>query len=137
MHSPGSKANQTNSLANFYATVADLLDSPSKALDSHSLFDEWISKENKTTLKPIIHHSSRGHFALRYGDWKMIEKRGSGGFSPPVTLPTPPGETQERLYNLKEDPSESTNLSQKFPEILQQMKQKLDSIRQLNPMSMK
>lgn len=137
MLSPGSTANQTNSLANFYATVADLLDSPSKALDSHSLFDEWISKENKTTLKPIIHHSSRGHFALRYGDWKMIEKRGSGGFSPPVTLPTPAGETQERLYNLKEDPSESTNLSQKFPEILQQMKQKLDSIRQLNPMSMK
>ena len=72
---------------------------------------------------------------MRYGDWKMIEKRGSGGFSPPVSLSTPPGETQERLYNLIEDPSESTDLSQKHPDILQQMKQKLDSIRQLNPLS--
>ena len=132
---PGSKALQTNSLANFYATVADLLNTPSKALDSHSLFDEWTSKDNRTTLKPIVHHSSRGHFALRYGDWKMIEKRGSGGFSPPVSLSTPLGEIQERLYNLIEDPSESTDLSQKHPDILQQMKQKLDSIRQLNPLS--
>jgi arylsulfatase A-like enzyme len=137
MLSPGSIANQTNSLANFYATVADLLELPSKALDSYSLFDEWTTKENKTSLKPIIHHSSRGHFALRYGDWKMIEKRGSGGFSPPVTEPTAKGEIPERLYNLKKDPSESNDLSQKFPVILDQMKQKLDSIRQLNPMSLK
>jgi hypothetical protein len=67
----------------------------------------------------------------------MIEKRGSGGFSPPVTITTPTGETQERLYNLKKDPSESTDLSQKLPVILDEMKQKLDSIKQLNPMSLK
>jgi hypothetical protein len=67
----------------------------------------------------------------------MIEKRGSGGFTPPSKLPTPPGETPERLFNLKDDPSENVDLSQKYPDQLQKMKQKLDSIRQLNPMSMK
>ncbi|MEK9603296.1 MAG: arylsulfatase [Flavobacteriaceae bacterium] len=129
--SPGSTSDQINSLANFYATIADLLDVPSNALDSHSLFDELIGKEANTYSKPIIHHSSRGHFALRDGDWKMIEKRGSGGFTAPATESTPEGESQERLFNLIEDPSEKNNLSQTFPLQLERMKQKLDSIRKL------
>ena len=129
---PGSSSFHTNSLANFYATVADLLETPSGALDSYSLFDEWTKKENNWEFKPIIHHSSNGHYALRYGDWKMIEKRGSGGFSPPTTEPTPLGGIQERLFNLKDDPSEGIDLSQKYPGQLRKMKQILDSIKQLN-----
>jgi arylsulfatase A len=132
---PGTTSQQTNSLANFYATIADIISIPSKALDSFSLFNELTQKENKKEIKPIIHHSSRGYFALRHGDWKMIEKRGSGGFSPPVRQPTPPGGIQERLFNLREDPSERYDLSQKFPNQLEQMKEKLDSIRQLNSMT--
>lgn len=134
---PGSSSLHPNSLANFYATVADLISTPSKAPDSYSLFDEWVQKENKMELKPIVHHSSAGHFAIRYGDWKMIEKRGSGGFTPPSKLPTPPGETPERLFNLKDDPSETVDLSQKYPDQLQKMKQKLDSIRQLNSITIR
>ena len=129
---PGSSSFHPNSLANFYATVADLLETPSRALDSYSLFDEWTKKENNWEFKPIIHHSSNGHYALRYGDWKMIEKRGSGGFSPPTTEPTPLGGIQERLFNLKDDPSEGVDLSQKYPGQLRKMKQILDSIKQLN-----
>jgi len=130
-----SKSQQQNSLANFYATIADLLEKPSEALDSHSILDALTQKENILVPKPIVHHSSRGHFALRYGDWKFIEKRGSGGFTPPVADYTPDGERQERLFNLKEDPSEEVDLALKFPQKLDQMKQKLDSIRQLNPIS--
>ncbi|MCH1453820.1 MAG: sulfatase-like hydrolase/transferase [Flavobacteriaceae bacterium] len=128
---------QQNSLANFYATIADLLEKPSEALDSHSILDALTQKENILVPKPIVHHSSQGHFALRYGDWKFIEKRGSGGFTPPVTDHTPDGERQERLFNLKEDPSEEVDLALKFPQKLDQMKQKLDSIRQLNPISIR
>ena len=122
-------AHGVNSLANFYSTVADLLSEDSRAFDSYSLFDELTEKQNKTAINPIIHHSSEGHFALRYGDWKMIEKRGSGGFTPPSSGPTPKGEKEERLFNLKDDPSEKINLSQKFPQQLEKMIRKLDSIR--------
>ena len=122
-------AHGVNSLANFYSTVADLLSEDSRAFDSYSLFDELTEKRNKTAINPIIHHSSEGHFALRYGDWKMIEKRGSGGFTPPSSGPTPKGEKEERLFNLKDDPSEKINLSQKFPQQLEKMIRKLDSIR--------
>jgi len=132
---PGSITHQTNSLAHFYATLADMFSTPSNALDSYSVLGDLMSEEGKIESKPIVHHSSRGHFALRFGDWKMIEKLGSGGFTSPVKLPTPEGGQQERLFNLKEDPSEKTDVSQKFPEQLELMKQKLDSIQQLNLIS--
>ena len=132
---PGSITHQTNSLAHFYATLADMFSTPSNALDSYSMLGDLMSEEGKIESKPIVHHSSRGHFALRFGDWKMIEKLGSGGFTSPVKLPTPEGGQQERLFNLKEDPSEKTDVSQKFPEQLELMKQKLDSIQQLNLIS--
>tara|TARA_S200000501_G_scaffold88006_1_gene81079 strand:+ start:1338 stop:2837 length:1500 start_codon:yes stop_codon:yes gene_type:complete len=127
--SASSLAHGVNSLANFYSTVADLLGEDSRVFDSYSLFDELTEKQNKIEINPIIHHSSEGHFALRYGDWKMIEKRGSGGFTPPSSGPTPKGEKEERLFNLKDDPSEKINLSQKFPQQLEKMIRKLDSIR--------
>ena len=67
----------------------------------------------------------------------MIEKRGSGGFTAPTNLPTPPGERPERLFNLKDDPSENSNISYKFPKKLEQLKQQLDSIKDLNSISFK
>ena len=113
--SKGSVAYGAHSLANFYATVAELLSTPSKALDSYSLLGQLTNSNSLKEVNPIIHHSSLGHFAIRYGDWKMIEKRGSGGFTQPTNLPTPRGETPERLFNLKDDPSENSNISYKFP----------------------
>ena len=135
--SQGSVAHGPQSLANFYATVAELLNTPSKALDSYSLLGQLTDSDSLKEVSPIIHHSSLGHFAIRDGDWKMIEKRGSGGFTPPTNLPTPSGERPERLFNLKDDPSENSNISYKFPKKLEQLKQQLDSIKNLNSISFK
>ena len=135
--SQGSVAYGAYSLANFYATVAELLSTPSKALDSYSLLGQLTNSNSLKEVNPIIHHSSLGHFAIRYGDWKMIEKIGSGGFTAPTNLPTPPGERPERLFNLKDDPSENSNISYKFPKKLEQLKQQLDSIKNLNSISFK
>ena len=137
MISQGSVAYGAYSLANFYATVAELLGTPSKALDSYSLLGQLTNSNSLKEVNPIIHHSSLGHFAIRYGDWKMIEKRGSGGFTQPTNLPTPRGETPERLFNLKDDPSENNNVSYKFPKKLEQLKKQLDSIKHLNSISYK
>jgi arylsulfatase A-like enzyme len=129
---PSSKSNQINSLANFYATVSDLLGIPSNAPDSFSLFDELTGATNDTLIRPIVHHSSQGHFAIRYGDWKMIEKRGSGGFTPPAFISPPPGVSEMRIFNIKNDPSEKNDLAKEYPNQLEIMKFMLDSIRQPN-----
>jgi len=130
-------AQGASSLANFYATVADLLGIPSKALDSNSLLGQLTDSDFQQQAQPVIHHSSRGHFAIRYGDWKMIEKRGSGGFTPPASQPTPTGERPQRLFNLKEDPSELNDVSQEYPQKLEQLIQQLDSIKQRHSISLK
>ena len=43
-----------------------------------------------------------------------------------------PGVTQERLYNMREDLFEQTNLADDYPKIIAEMKYKLDSIRSIS-----
>ena len=119
----GSKNDIPNTLASFYSTIADLLKLESTAIDSHSIFDQLIDESKTETARPIIHHSSEGHFAIRFRDWKMIEKLGSGGFSLPVKIESKSELSQERLYNMKEDLSEQINLADNYPKIISEMTQ--------------
>ena len=128
----GSKNDIPNTLASFYSTIADLLKLESTVIDSHSIFDQLIDESKTEIARPIIHHSSEGHFAIRFGDWKMIEKLGSGGFSLPVKIEPKSKLNQERLYNMKEDSSEKINLADDYPKIIAEMKYKLDSIRSIS-----
>jgi arylsulfatase A-like enzyme len=60
----------------------------------------------------IVHQSGNGLFAVRQGDWKYIDGRGSGGW-------TKGGEDDPnpaQLYNLREDPVESKNLYAQYPQ---------------------
>jgi hypothetical protein len=79
-------------------------------------------------VKPIIHHSSRGHFAIRKGEWKFIEKLGSGGFSRPTFVTPMEGMPSHRLFNMNDDPLEAIELSKKHPELLLAMQSQLDSV---------
>ncbi|MGI9392977.1 MAG: sulfatase, partial [Parvibaculales bacterium] len=60
--------------------------------------------------KPLIHHSSRGEFAIRHGGWKLIVGTGSGGFTR-VAKPAP----KRQLYHIGRDPSEGVNLVRRHP----------------------
>ncbi len=69
-----------------------------------------------------VHHSLWGVFALRQGPWKMIPHRGSGGFTFPREIdPEKEGGPVGQLYHLREDPSETTNLWDKKPEVVERM----------------
>lgn len=78
----------------------------------------------------IAHHSSHGYFAVRQGSWKLIEGRGSGGFSEPVTYEPAAGEPQGQLYNLDEDPKEQHNLYLEFPARVTRLQRVLQEIRE-------
>ena len=68
------------------------------------------SEDQSYSRDHAIHHSSEGMFAIRKGDWKLIEGRGSGGFSLPRFIDPAPGEPVGQLYNLQDDPQETENL---------------------------
>ncbi|MEZ5104998.1 MAG: arylsulfatase [Draconibacterium sp.] len=130
---PGSVSNATTTLANLLATVADITGvNQVKGEDSYSILPVLLGKTDKVPGQDaVVHHSSKGLFAIRYGDWKLIEGRGSGGFSEPVFYDPKPGEAPGQLFNIKDDPSETFDLYQQKTEIVKQLTIKLDSIKHL------
>lgn len=121
----GSTSDATVCTTDFFTTFADILaktdEIPENAAeDSFSFYPNL--KGEKGAVRPFtIHHSGHGVFAIRKGDWKLIMATGSGGG---WDLPWQKYDTTSKivqLYNLKEDPRESTNLEDVHPEIIQEL----------------
>jgi arylsulfatase A-like enzyme len=78
----------------------------------------------------IVNHSGNGVFAIRQGDWKLIQGLGSGGFTAPARVqPTPDG-PKGQLYNLAEDISETNNLYLTNPDVVARLTALLEQCRQ-------
>lgn len=74
----------------------------------------------------LVMHSSGGRFAIRQGDWKLIEAKGSGGWTRvEVADDAPDGQ----LYNLAADPAETQNLYDAESERVSEMRAMLDEVR--------
>ncbi|QDT39611.1 sulfatase family protein [Stratiformator vulcanicus] len=82
-----------------------------------------------TTRAEVIHHSLDGMFAIRQGDWKLIDGLGSGGFTKPKRITPVEGEPQGQLYNLKDDPAETHNVWGDHPELVARLTARLNEIR--------
>ncbi len=96
--------------------------------DSVSVLPELLG-ETRPSGEPVIHHSMEGVFAIRQGPWKLVEGRGSGGFSEPQHYQPQAGEPAGQLYNLDEDLSEELNLYLDRPELVETLTRTLDAIR--------
>ena len=128
-----SESKTPTTLANLMTTLAELTEvslETESGKDSFSILPELLEQSGKNKqAPPIIHHSSLGHFAIRKGPWKLIEKRGSGGFTQPYLIEPAEGEPLGELYNLELDISEKDNLYLNNPEIVAELTNLLDSIR--------
>ena len=115
------------------ATLAEIREQelgPDAGEDSESILPLLLQKEEvEPERKPIIHHSSRGVFAIRSGPWKLIEGLGSGGFSEPVHREPEADGPEGQLYNLENDLREQHNLYLENPAIVNQLKVELRKIR--------
>jgi arylsulfatase A-like enzyme len=80
-----------------------------------------------------VHHSFGGMFALRDGKYKLIEGRGSGGFTHPQRIPESKlkaGDPRGQLYDLVADPAEEHNLWNERPDVVAGLQFKLEEIRE-------
>jgi arylsulfatase A len=129
----GTQSAFKTTLTNLIATSAEVIGASlndQTGEDSQSILPVLlIDQEQKAEAMPIIHHSSKGYFAIRKGDWKLIEGRGSGGFSVPVIIEPKEGEPIGQLYNLNEDPAETNNLYNEDPEKVKELLAELNVIR--------
>ncbi len=122
----GSSSDQTITLADIMATCADIIAhelAPNTAEDSVSLLPVLQNVQIAEPLHDlVVHHSVSGHFAIRKGPWKLLFCRGSGGWSPPREAAAAKQNLPDiQLFNLREDPKETTNLQAEHPELVQQL----------------
>lgn len=127
----GSTSNQLVCLVDWYATFADLHGvelHDGQAEDSFSML-HVLRGDNRIIRPTLIHHSGNGTFAIRVGDWKLIRGNlGSGGFSQPGMVKPGPDGPQGQLYNLAEDPGETTNRWQDEPGRVEAMLLELETL---------
>lgn len=128
----GTQSDQTTTLTNLIATCADLLATELPAgsgVDSYSIWPILMGMGAASSDQAVIHHSGGGHFAIRKGDWKLIERLGSGGFTQPRVREPEPGGPAGQLYHLAQDPLETKNLYLERPEMVAELQAELDRIR--------
>ena len=77
----------------------------------------------------VVHSSSVVFFAIRKGDWKLIEGIGLGGFTEPKEVKPKPDEPTGQLFNLANDPHEDYDLYLKNPEKVKELRATLAEIK--------
>lgn len=119
---PGSVCNDVVCSTGLLATCAELVGQPlpdNAGEDSFSYLKTMLGKPGHPSREAIIHHSDKGYFAIRKGDWVLLDCRGSGGWTreekESEQLPA------RQLYNLKNDIREQKNLAGEFPEIVSEL----------------
>jgi arylsulfatase A len=129
---PGTTSNVTTTLANLMATCADLIGNHSAKFeteDSYSIMPLLTGKSTTIADQPaIVNISSKGTYDIRKGQWKLITKLGSGGFTIPAEMKPKPGEPIGQLYNLETDIHEDHNLYNAYPDKVKELTVLLEKI---------
>ncbi|TKG93838.1 Cerebroside-sulfatase [Puteibacter caeruleilacunae] len=119
---------ETICTTDFFSTFAELVGkqvTANEGEDSFSFLPLLMGNDAQFEKHPVVHHSSGGTFALREGDWKMVFGSGSGGRQKPK------GKAWEKpfkLFNMKSDISETTNVIDQNADIAEKMEQKMHQI---------
>ena len=134
---PGSTSSQTICLTDLMATAAAITGAKlpnNVAEDSYNILPALLGG-NKSIREYTLHQTMSLALAIRKGNWKYLDHRGSGGnnynregewgmkqYALPEKAPKAPGQ----LYDLAKDPGETTNLFFEKPEMVEELKAKLE-----------
>ncbi len=128
----GATCDQTVCHVDLFATAADLLGERlprDGGEDSFSMLPLLRGRTGRPVRPALVSHSGDGMFAIREGDWKLVEGLGSGGFTPPRLEQPVPGGPEGQLYHLGEDPGEQRNLWKERPAEVARLQAMLDRCR--------
>ena len=121
-------SNRITCQTDIFATIAEITGhkmSAHEGVDSVS-FLPTLTNPAQSNRTPIVSHSINGSFAIRKGDWKLCLCKGSGGWSKPRPGKSPKDAPPMQLFNLAEDPGETTNLYSIHPDRVKLLKELLE-----------
>lgn len=135
-------SDQLFSLTDVMATCAAITGTPlpnEAAEDSYNFLEVFMGTQGEHSVRQyLLQQTISLDMSIRSGDWKYLDHRGSGGnnydaggewgmlpYKLPDTDPDAPGQ----LYNLAQDPGERNNLYSQQPEIVKELKNKLEAFK--------
>jgi arylsulfatase A-like enzyme len=129
----GSVSDQVIGFTDLFATLAEVTGAEPKAgagRDSYSFLPVLMGMhpEYRSIRPPLVLRSASGATTIRSGDWKLIDRLGSGGFSEPGFLEPGPGDPAGQLYNLSEDPFEIQNLYSRYPDVVDRLQAEMHRV---------
>ncbi len=118
-----------------YATVTAIVGGDIPAGSAEDSFNQLalIKGEGPSARETVVHNTNPNGYALRHGDWVLLDAKTGGVSKVPAwfdetngyTKNTQPGE----LYNLKDDIAEKKNLYSEMPEKVAELKALLAKVR--------
>jgi arylsulfatase A-like enzyme len=134
------KANSVNnslvSQVDILATLADILEapvSPNAAEDSKSFLKSLKEGDQVKHREEVVYHAVNGKFAIRKGDWVLVEHNTAKVTGEPKWRRENQEQTEEEtplvLYNIKKDPTEQVNLYAQHPGKVKELKLLLEKIK--------
>lgn len=135
----GSETDQTTCLTDVMATCAAIVDAklPNDAAeDSYNMLPVLLGEQGDQPIRGYtLHQTISLALAIRRGPWKYLDHKGSGGnsyqrdqlkqYAITDTAPDAPGQ----LYNLEDDPGETTNVFFHHLDIAAELKTKLELVK--------
>jgi arylsulfatase A len=119
------------------ATLANYLgfDLPvDSAQDSHDFLPYLKGEAPKSPRTTMVHNTSKDHYAIRDGDWLLVDAKTGAARQPPAAwrkkheVPAYDGQSAG-LYNLREDLGQRHNLAKEHPDKVTELRALLKQIR--------
>jgi arylsulfatase A-like enzyme len=115
---PGSTSSEVVSLVDTLATCCGLLNESvprGAAEDSYDVLPAWMGRKLARPIREAtVLHNAEGVFAIRQGQWKLIEER---TWDDQARSPWR-AEAVNQLYDLNADPAEKNNVWDRNPEVV-------------------
>jgi len=104
------------------------------AHDSHDFSNVWLGNSYDAGIrKATVQNTREGSYAIRMGDWSLINDSTGYITKPPrwasAHFGYQPTDSQVELFNLKEDIGQKTNLAEQYPDKVKLMQNELSFVR--------
>jgi len=117
---PGSRSDRVALTMDLFPTICEAAGAEfDRTIEARSILPTLLGKPQPPEDRYLFwvrleggHYAGKPYYAARHGDWKLLQNRADQPLA---------------LYNLKDDPRETTDLSEKQPQLYDRLKKALDA----------